>query len=254
MPNSEQFFTVVIPAAGVGKRMQANCPKQYLTINRLTILEHTVLRLLRHAQINKVIIALGANDEYFPTTSLVNHPNVSTVVGGAERVDSVLAGLKAINEEETPWVLVHDAARPCVTHQDISQLIDACMTHQHGGLLASLVRDTMKQSQGKRQQDDNHHVSETIDRSALWHAFTPQMYQTAELIQAIDKGLKDNLPITDESSAIEMAGLPSQLVEGRSDNIKITRQDDLAMAEFILWQQDKHHLKENTRNTNKGNI
>lgn len=241
MPQIAHSFTVVIPAAGVGKRMQANSPKQYLMIDTYTILEHTVYRLLSHPHISNVIIALGENDEYFPTTSLYNHEKVKTVVGGKERVDSVLAGLKAMNNDTDPWVMVHDAARPCVTHDDITQLITTCITNQQGGLLASLVRDTMKKSQPKKRLNDGivecESVDRTIDRSALWHAFTPQMYQTSELVQAIESALKNEQIITDESSAIEMLGLPSQLVEGRSDNIKITRQDDLAMATFILQQQ-----------------
>lgn len=233
MPLNASSFTVVIPAAGVGKRMQANCPKQYLMINELTILEHTVLRLLNHPQIDHVVIVLGEKDEYFPTTSLYQHPKVETVIGGKERVDSVLAGLKSIQNRQS-WVLVHDAARPCVTLDDITQLIKTCINNNEGGLLASRVIDTMKKSKVKASIQT---VEKTIERSALWHAFTPQMYQTHQLIDAIESGLNNNLTITDESSAIEMSDLPSQLVEGRSDNIKITRKDDLAMAAFILQQQ-----------------
>lgn len=230
MIKTQSSVAVVIPAAGVGKRMQANCPKQYLSIANKTILEHTVERLLSHPQVALVVLALGANDEYFPQTSLFNHPQIQTVTGGKERVDSVLAGLKVIDHQQYPWVMVHDAARPCVTHDDISKLINVCLEQQQGGLLASPVRDTMKQAVGKQ-------VDKTIDRSVLWHAFTPQMYLTETLIQAIEQGLQQQWQITDESSAIEHAGFVSQLVEGRSDNIKITRHDDLALASFILQQQ-----------------
>lgn len=241
MSSIAHSITVVIPAAGVGKRMQADCPKQYLMINEYTILEHTVYRLLSHPNIDNVIIALGDKDEYFPATSLYHHKSVKTVVGGKERVDSVLAGLKSIDTNTDVWVMVHDAARPCVTHADITQLITTCITNRQGGLLGSQVRDTMKQSQPMKQQHSNHVkcsvVANTIDRSALWHAFTPQMYQKDELIHAIESALNNGQTITDESSAIEMIGLSSLLIEGRSDNIKITRQDDLAMATFILQQQ-----------------
>lgn len=234
MQNIVQTFTVVIPAAGVGKRMQANCPKQYLKINQQTILEHTVFRLLSHERINDVIIVLGKNDEYFPTTSLYQHAKVHTVIGGNERVDSVLAGLKTLNGKTQSWAIVHDAARPCVTHNDISQLIERCISTNKGGLLAARVRDTMKQA---NDFEGSTQVGKTVDRSHLWHAFTPQMYLTNDLIPAIENGLATGQNITDESSAIEMFGLSSLLVEGRSDNIKITRQDDLAMAQFILEQQ-----------------
>ena len=233
MSERNSSLVVVIPAAGVGKRMAANCPKQYLEIAGKTILEHTVERLLTHPNISHVVIALGEHDEYFPKLAIAHHDNVSTVVGGKERVDSVLAGLKSLNAESQPWVLVHDAARPCVTHHDLTQLIDSCLTQQVGGLLAAPVRDTMKQANQKQQ------VSETVERSTLWHAYTPQMYKTQDLLRAIESGLEKGVSITDESSAIEAAGIASQLVEGRSDNIKITRADDLALAQFILTRQQE---------------
>ncbi len=222
---------VVVPAAGVGKRMKAACPKQYLTIDRYSVLEHTVNRLLTHSAIEKVILAIGENDEYFAQSSLVNHPQVQTVIGGKERVDSVLAGLQAIDDKAYPWVLVHDAARPCVTHQDIDALVQACIEKNHGGLLAAPVRDTMKRS------DASQCVTQTVERENLWHALTPQMYKTKELFIAMNKAINEGADITDESSAIEYVKLPSLLVESSSDNLKITRPDDLALATFILAKQ-----------------
>jgi len=237
-------LVVVVPAAGVGKRMNASCPKQYLAINKVTVLEHTVTRLLSHASIEHVIIVLGENDEYFPDTNLYHHKKISTVIGGSERVDSVLAGLKSINTTEFSWVLVHDAARPCVSLKDIDGLITKCFSENVGGLLASPVRDTMKRSllkQGSVNTPANkqatEQVSETVDRNNLWHALTPQMYPVAQLITAIEKAKSNNIEITDESSAIEYCNLASILVEASSDNIKITRPDDLALAEFILNKQ-----------------
>lgn len=233
MSERNSSLVVVIPAAGVGKRMAANCPKQYLEIADKTILEHTVERLLSHPSISHVVIALGETDEYFPKLALAANPYVSTVIGGKERVDSVLAGLKSLDINSQPWVLVHDAARPCVTHQDLTQLIENCIGKQIGGLLAAPVRDTMKQANSTQE------VAETVDRSKLWHAYTPQMYKTQELVQAIESGLANSINITDESSAVEAAGIKSQLIEGRSDNIKITRADDLALAQFILTRQQE---------------
>ena len=246
MPSNISSLAVVIPAAGVGKRMKANCPKQYLTINDKTILEHTVERLLAHPRVELVVLALGENDAYFAETSLVSHPKIKTVVGGNERVDSVLAGLKSDYVEPFEWVMVHDAARPCVTLQDIDLLINHCEQHQQGGLLASRVRDTMKQENASTQakatvpiieKNIERTIERTIDRTSLWHAYTPQMYRTKELIAAIEQGLENGVAITDESSAIEAFGLPSHLVEGRSDNLKVTQSDDLALAHFILNQQ-----------------
>ncbi|MEW6982285.1 2-C-methyl-D-erythritol 4-phosphate cytidylyltransferase [Colwelliaceae bacterium 6471] len=226
-------LVVVVPAAGVGKRMQSHRPKQYLSLHNSTILEHTVNRLLAHPSIDKVIIALSSSDEYYQDTSLMNHPKVQTVVGGVERVDSVLAGIQAIDAQQYPWVLVHDAARPCVPLKDISTLITLCHESDQGGLLAAPVRDTMKRT------DDKNNVLTTVDRSALWHALTPQMFKVDELRTAIETALHNGIDITDESSAMEYAQLPSQVVEGSSDNIKITRADDLTLAAFILTKQQE---------------
>ena len=226
-------LAVVVPAAGVGKRMKSACPKQYLTIKEQTVLEHTVLRLLSHPAIEQVVIALGNNDEYYQDTSLINHPQIKTVVGGQERVDSVLAGLKYLQSQGLEWALVHDAARPCITVKDIDTLVQQCISTSKGGLLAYPAKDTIKRT--ANQQD----VDVTVDRSVLWHALTPQMFKTNELVDSIEYGLAKGLTITDESSAIEQANLASQLVEGSSDNIKITRPEDLALAEFILTNQEK---------------
>lgn len=234
-------LVVIVPAAGAGKRMLAQHPKQYLTIGQHTILEHTVLRLLSHPNIAKVIIAIGPDDEYFATSSLARLANVSTVTGGKERVDSVLAGLQVIDIVESPWVLVHDAARPCVSHHDISALITQCLAAQTGGLLATPIRDTIKRA------DVNHLVKETVDREQLWHALTPQMYPTPILLLAIEKALADNVTVTDEASAIEYIGEPSLLIEGSSDNLKITRPDDLHLAEYILSKQNKLNKKNELR-------
>ncbi len=226
----DKKFVVIVPAAGVGKRMLASCPKQYLTINNQSILTHTIERLLSHTKIGKVIIMLSDEDEYFSQTELADNANIIRVSGGKKRVNSVLNGLQVIDDKECSWVLVHDAARPCVTHDDIDKLIEHCIAKNCGGLLAAQVVDTMKQSS----QVNVNAVSSTIERSNLWHAFTPQMYKTVELKQAIEQALEQGLAITDESSAIELAGLPSLLVSGRRDNIKITRPEDLALATFYL--------------------
>ena len=229
-------LVAVVPAAGVGTRMKANCPKQYLKIDGLTILEHTVLKLLSHSNISQVILVISEDDEYFNETSLATHPDIITVDGGNERVDSVLAGLKAIDEKNNHWVLVHDAARPCLEFADIDALINSCRQTNHGGILASPVRDTMKTSDSQLQ------VTATVERSTLWHALTPQMFQTKLLIDAIERALADDAVVTDESSAIEYVGLPSLLVEGSSENIKITRPEDLALASFYLSRINKDNV------------
>ncbi len=231
-------LVVVVPAAGVGKRMQASCPKQYLTIGQLTILEHTVLRLISHPLVTKVILALGEDDEYFADTELFSHKQVQVVTGGKERVDSVLAGLKSIVHNECPWVLVHDAARPCLSLNDLNELISTCLSKNCGGILATPVRDTMKRGHGDK-------VKLTVERDNLWHALTPQMFPTLLLKNAIEQALQANALITDEASAIEFIGEECLLVDGSSENIKITRPDDLAYAEFILNKQNSNTILEN---------
>jgi len=230
-----QQFIAIIPAAGVGKRMQANCPKQYLLINNETILTQTVMKLLSHPAISQVILALGADDQYFAESPLAHHKDIIRVNGGAERVDSVLSGLRAVDASKYPWVLVHDAARPCVSHDDIDKLISQCLSHDCGGILAAPVRDTMKRGAFTKGMINS--IESTVEREQLWHALTPQLYKTAELMLSIEQALTNKLVITDEASAIEQANLPSLLVPGSSENIKITHPDDLALAEFYINKQ-----------------
>ncbi|MDA0149973.1 2-C-methyl-D-erythritol 4-phosphate cytidylyltransferase [Vibrio sp. LaRot3] len=227
--SSSASIVAIVPAAGVGSRMQADRPKQYLTIDHQTVLEHTVEKLLSHSQVSKVIVAITDGDPYFPQLSISSHPDVIRVSGGKERADSVLSGLNYVAENQlAEWVMVHDAARPCVREHDLTTLIQVSMQHPVGGILASPVRDTMKRANGG--QDIDH----TVDREALWHALTPQMFKTELLTQALSEALAANAVITDEASALEWQGLSPALVKGYSDNIKITQPEDLALAEFYL--------------------
>lgn len=226
-------IAVVIPAAGSGRRMQSTIPKQYLTIKNKTVLEHTVQLLADIEQVTKIILVVNAQDSYIAQYQHHFPEKVTIVTGGQERVNSVLAGLHALNANEHNWVMVHDAARPCVLKSDILKLIDTCIGNQEGGILATPVRDTMK-----REQPQNDTlipvVGKTEDRSGLWHALTPQMFMTNQLITAIEHGLLENKLITDEASAIELLQLPVRLIEADESNIKITRKSDLALAEFFL--------------------
>jgi 2-C-methyl-D-erythritol 4-phosphate cytidylyltransferase len=233
-------FPVIVPAAGVGKRMQADCPKQYLLINNETVLSHTVMALLSHPKISQVVLVLSESDRYFSKLALAQQEKVLRVNGGKERVNSVLNGLKVVDQVKYPWVLVHDAARPCVTHTDIDKLISRCLTHNSGGVLATPVRDTMKRSKSECAYDL---IKNTVEREDLWHALTPQLYKTQELTHAIEQGIAKGLNITDESSAIEYANLPSLLVSGSSENIKITHPNDLVLAKFYLNKDLSYETK-----------
>ena len=222
-------ISAIVPAAGVGSRMQADRPKQYLILHGHTVLEHTVEVLLRHPDVGQVVVAVSDNDPYFGSLALANHPRVVRVSGGKERADSVLSALDYVCQHQlSEWVLVHDAARPCVEHVDISQLIATAQTHTVGAILAAPVRDTMKRADGGQ------NIDHTVDRVALWHALTPQMFRAQPLMQALTQALAAQAVITDEASAFEWLGQKPALVAGRADNIKITQPEDLALAEFYL--------------------
>ncbi|OOF38354.1 2-C-methyl-D-erythritol 4-phosphate cytidylyltransferase [Rodentibacter mrazii] len=218
----------IIPAAGVGARMKAGMPKQYLTILGKTILEHTLNLMLNHCAISRVIVALGKDDPYSPSLSILSHEKIQLVEGGNTRAESVLNALNAVFEENA-WALVHDAARPCLTETDLNKLLE--INDEHGAILAIPVTDTIKRG------DKTGTILTTEDRSQLWQAQTPQFFRADLLKNALSKGLKLKHIITDEASAMELAGFRPHLVTGRSDNIKVTRPEDLALAEFYLTRK-----------------
>ncbi len=207
--------------------MAADRPKQYLSIAGKTILEHTVDRLLAHPEVERVVIAISAGDPYFPTLPLASDPRVVRVDGGAERADSVFAGLAAVDDAQD-WVLVHDAARPCLHQDDLQRLIEAARQGAHGAILAAPVRDTMKRGNGQQA------IAGTVERANLWHALTPQMFRAGQLKQALEQALAEGATVTDEASALEHCGMSPMLVKGRADNLKVTQPEDLALAQFYL--------------------
>lgn len=226
------LITAIVPAAGVGSRMQADRPKQYLTLHGHTVLEHTVEKLLSHPAIGQAVVAISPGDPYFPELSLAAHPRVVRVDGGSERADSVLSALNYLCQRPSnEWVMVHDAARPCVQHADISRLIDVARKHAVGAILAAPVRDTMKRG------DSSGNIDHTVERVALWHALTPQMFRTRPLRDALAQALQHQIAITDEASAFEWLGQQPGLVASRADNIKITQPEDLALADFYLSRE-----------------
>lgn len=226
----------IIPAAGIGSRVGAAMPKQYIRVNGRSVIEHTLDKLAACKVFNKIIVALSADDEYFINLSTVNVHPIQIVEGGAERSDSVLSALnylKTVADDED-WVLVHDAARPCVPLEDIMRLITKLKTHEVGGILGLPVRDTMKRVSNKSSQE----IQSTENRENLWHALTPQMFRIGTLHKALLECRNKKVAITDEASAIEQLGLKPVMVEGRSCNIKITQPDDLQLAAFYLGQQE----------------
>jgi 2-C-methyl-D-erythritol 4-phosphate cytidylyltransferase len=223
---------LIVPAAGIGQRMQAEEPKQYLRIDQRFILDITLFRLMDSAPFSGCMVPLHPADHWWPDTEASRDSRVQTCTGGSERACSVLSALHAMAEQvrDEDWVLVHDAARPCLHTRDLSNLIDRLYNHPVGGLLASPVADTLKKAGAGELPE----VAETVDRSDLWRALTPQMFRYRLLVESLEAALDKAHPVTDESSAVEFSGNMPVLVEGRPDNIKITVPADLELAGFIL--------------------
>ncbi|GMR16283.1 MAG: 2-C-methyl-D-erythritol 4-phosphate cytidylyltransferase [Gammaproteobacteria bacterium] len=239
--NKKQNIWVIVPAAGVGRRMGTDTPKQYLQLNEKTVIEHTLRVFDFHDAILEVVVVISKEDEYWPSLNINLSKPLHITDGGKERCDSVLSGLKSLEDkaEDNDWVLVHDAARPCLRNEDLTLLLDTLQKNEVGGILAVPVRDTMKRSINKNV------IKETVERDNLWHALTPQMFRFGLLKSALESAVKDNKVITDEASAIELAGYQPVLVEGHADNIKITWPEDLALAAFFLRQAELEHQEEN---------
>ena len=233
--SSQVKYWAVVPAAGIGKRMQADRPKQYLEIAGRPLIEYAISQLMADPHIEGVVVAISADDEYWPALEIALDKPLWVVEGGVERCHSVLNALQelATRANEEDWVLVHDAARPCVRAEDITHLISQLMNDDIGGLLAVPVRDTMKRA------GTNQRVIATEERKGLWHALTPQMFRFGKLRHALEQAIEDESLVTDEASAMELAEYEPLLVEGHADNIKVTRPEDLALATFYLQQQGR---------------
>jgi 2-C-methyl-D-erythritol 4-phosphate cytidylyltransferase / 2-C-methyl-D-erythritol 2,4-cyclodiphosphate synthase len=231
----------VVPAAGRGARFesaQAKAPKQYAPLLGATVIEWALAALLREPRVEGVVVALAADDAHWPVVaaSLANR-KVRTTIGGANRQESVMKGLAALDglAQAEDWILVHDAARPCLTSTDLSALIDAVEAGDdgsiagavNGALLAAPLVDTVKRERGGIAVD-------TVDREGLWRALTPQVFGFAQLKQALADVVRAGVAVTDEAQAMERLGLPAKLVRGSPFNIKVTRAEDLSMAEAIL--------------------
>ncbi|MEJ5281553.1 2-C-methyl-D-erythritol 4-phosphate cytidylyltransferase [Pseudomonas sp. C 49-2] len=217
-------FWAVIPAAGVGARMAADRPKQYLQLGGRTILEHSLGCFLDHPSLKGLVVSLAPDDPYWPTLACANDPRIQRADGDSERSGSVLNALlhlNALGAGDEDWVLVHDAARPNLSRDDLDKLLAELADDPVGGLLAVPARDTLKRV------DKHGRVVETVDRSLIWQAYTPQMFRLGALHRALADSLVADAVITDEASAMEWSGQAPRLIEGRSDNIKVTRAEDL---------------------------
>lgn len=220
----------IVPAAGQGSRFGASLPKQYAPLLGRPLLSWTLRALLAEESLAGIVVALAAGDERWRKVPESHDPRVSTCTGGSRRDVSVARALEALvgDVAETDWVLVHDAARPCLRHDDLQALFTELEDDPIGGLLAAPVSDTLKRA------DDAARAATTVPREGLWRALTPQMFRFGLLRRALAVCAERGRAVTDEAAAIECLGLRARLVRGHADNIKVTNPEDAALAEAIL--------------------
>ena len=223
-------YSAVVPAAGIGKRFGGALPKQYLPLHGATVIEHSLRLLLSVDSLEHIVVVVSPDDQRWRDLAVFSDPRIDVAMGGDERCHSVLNGLKHLHDKHggSEWVLVHDVARPCCPRSDIEKLIWQLEHHPVGGLLAMAASDTIKRVDAARQ------IEETVDRSWLWQAQTPQLFRMRLLLDALNHCIGMGMTVTDEAQAIEALGWQAQVVEGARSNIKITRPEDLALAEFFL--------------------
>ena len=227
-------YWVIVPAAGSARRMGAAVPKQYLPLAGRTVIAWSLAPFLERERISGVVVVLAEGDPRWSLTQLGAHAKIITTTGGAERMDSVLAGLQALETRASArdWVLVHDAARPCLSSTDLDRLVNELSNDEVGGLLAAPVVDTLKRA------DARGAIERSEPRERLWRALTPQLFRRGELERALESAFAAGVTITDEAMAFERLGRSPLLVEGADDNLKLTTPADLAIAESLLSRID----------------
>jgi len=226
----------VVPAAGIGSRMRQAIAKQYLPIAGKAVIEHTLNTLLTCERVDGVVVCVAHDDNQFQQLEIAQHPKLRLTKGGATRAASVMNGLSALEKtlSSHDWVLVHDAARPCLKLSTLNKLIEQLLIDDTGGILAVPAQDTLKRAHTETQA-----VAETLDRSRIWQAQTPQMFRYQRLFDALRTALHENIEITDEASALEWCGYKVKLIHGDAQNIKITTPEDLALAEYLLASEKR---------------
>ncbi|MGD9842665.1 MAG: 2-C-methyl-D-erythritol 4-phosphate cytidylyltransferase [Steroidobacteraceae bacterium] len=225
---TEHSYWAVIPAAGSGARFGSVTPKQYLPLAGKTVIEWALSPFLADDRCRAVVVAIAADDAHWSRLA-VTHPKLRVTQGGSDRAQSVLSGLLELQEVTTnSWVLVHDAARPCLHANDLQHLLNAATPELVGALLATPLADTLKQA------DAEQRIVKTLPRTRLWRAQTPQMFRLGMLRDALQSAISNGVSVTDEASAMEAMGYSVRLVAGRTDNLKITLPEDLLLAGSIL--------------------
>ena len=225
----------VVPAAGRGTRFGGELPKQYLVVDGLPLIAHTLAALFAHDAVEGAVVPVSENDPDWPRWNEFHGKPVIACTGGATRAESVLAGLAALPESvrADDFVLVHDAARPNLSLTDLSQLLERGRNDPVGAILAAPVRDTLKRA------GDDGGIDGTEPRERLWRAFTPQLFRRLQLTRALEAATADGIEVTDEAMAMERLGLRPLLVEGSESNFKITTPADLARFAYERAQRDR---------------
>ena len=220
----------VVPAAGTGRRVGGDTPKQYREVAGAPLMEHTLRALLQSRDIGGVVVAMDSADPRADSIASLSDERVQTTPGGVTRSHSVLAGLDALEDQvaEGDWALVHDAARPCLTVDALAALIDRARVLGEGVILAEPVADTLKQVNAQGE------IEKTVDRSILWRAQTPQLFPLQQLRDALRLCIEQGVSVTDEAMAMERAGHRVHVIEGASSNIKVTVEADLVFADVFL--------------------
>jgi 2-C-methyl-D-erythritol 4-phosphate cytidylyltransferase len=227
-------YFVVIPAAGSGRRFASPVPKQYAPLGSSTVIEHALGTFEADPDCAGIVVALAAGDAEWPAIAARRTRLMETAEGGEQRAHSVRNALRVLANQvrDDDWIMVHDAARPCLHTADLALLKRELAAHPVGGLLAVPLADTLKRALEPGSQVT--HVDATIDRDGLWRAATPQVFRFGVLLRALDAALLSGRMPTDEAQAIEWSGQRPRLVAGRADNIKVTTGEDLALAGAIL--------------------
>ena len=229
-------YWLVMPAAGTGRRFGSQLPKQYAPLLGRTVIEWALAPFIADPQCRGITVALSAEDELWPQVA-ARLPALTTVAGGAQRSESVLNGLRSLagRATEQDWVLVHDAARPCLPREDLARLLTELAGHDTGGLLAAPGADTLKYAPAGTVNA----VERTVDRTSLWRALTPQMFRLGALRKALEAAHDAGRTPTDESQALEWVGARPQLVAGSAANVKVTTAQDLIVASAILSSRQR---------------
>jgi 2-C-methyl-D-erythritol 4-phosphate cytidylyltransferase len=220
----------LIPAAGLSVRFGGTTVKQYAHLLGKPVIAHSIEAVRQHQAVAAVTVALAQDDGIYDELIRPHYPEVNTTTGGDSRAQTVLNGLRYIRSQDADcqWVLVHDAARPCLPYAALEALLQRGLVNEQGAILAVPVNDTLKRETGQGL------IASTVDRSGLWAAQTPQLFPLNALLEHLQAAVNFGRPPTDEAEAMERAGVHPLLVTGCSSNIKITGAEDLALAEFIL--------------------